>query len=223
MQLGYCILAVLSKRKYGQYCGFARALEVIGERWTLMIVRDLLVGPKRFGEIQRGLPGIPTNILTARLNELEEAGLVERRAATRPARGIVYALTTAGEELEASVIALGRWGAKRLGDPSEGEIMTQDAIATALRSAFRAEHARGVNAKYLLKLGDVEIGARVNRGALTIERGPVRDPDLTIETGAEIRALMAGDLTPKEAINRRLVRLIGDTALFDRFVSIFKI
>ena len=74
------------KRSYGQYCGFARALELVGERWALLIVRDLLIGPKRFGEIQRGLPGIPTNILTARLNELEDSGLVRRRLLARPAK-----------------------------------------------------------------------------------------------------------------------------------------
>jgi DNA-binding HxlR family transcriptional regulator len=218
-----CYAGNVSKRKYGQYCGFARALEVIGERWTLMIVRDLMVGPKRFSEILHGLPGIPTNILTTRLNELEETGIIERRAAPRPSRGVVYALTPDGEELEGAVIAIGRWGTKRLGDLREGEILTEDAIATTLRSAFRPESARGVNAKYLLKLGDVEVSAYVRRGSVTVERGAIESPDLVIETGPAIRALIAHEITPKEAIARHLVRLTGDPALLERFVALFHV
>lgn len=218
-----CYTGGMGKRNYGQYCGFARALEVIGERWVLLIVRDLLIGPKRFGEILRGLPGIPTNILTRRLSDLEEAGIVERRAATRPSRGLVYALTPDGEELEDAVIAIGRWGAKRMGNPRAHETITQDSIAAALRTTFRPEHARGVNATYLLKVGEVEVSARVRRGALVVKRGLIDNPDLTIEAGPAIRGLMAHAITPKEAIDRRLVRLSGNTALMERFVSMFRI
>src|SRR4030088_766323 len=102
-------------RPYGQYCGFARALEVVGERWALLIVRDLLIGPKRFTDLLRGLPGIPSNVLTARLKELEDAGVVRRRVLARPARAVVYELTEYGLELDAAVVELGRWGAKNLG------------------------------------------------------------------------------------------------------------
>ncbi|HLI97871.1 MAG TPA: helix-turn-helix domain-containing protein [Candidatus Baltobacteraceae bacterium] len=213
----------MSKRKYRQYCGFARALEVIGERWVLMIVRDLLVGPKRFGEIHRGLPGIPTNILTRRLNELEEAQIVERRLAVRPSRGFIYALTSAGEELNDVVIAIGRWGAKRLGDPRADESITEDSIATALRSTFRPKNARGVNTRYLLKVGEIEVSAHVHRGSLAVKRGPIDNPDLIIEAGPAIRGLMAHEITPKEAIDRRLVRVTGNPALLDLFVAMFQI
>src|SRR5262249_26343166 len=133
------------KRPYGQYCGFARALELVGERWTLLIVRDLLNGPKRFSEIQRGLPGIPSNVLTSRLNDLEDEGLVRRRAQARPAKGVAYELTEAGAGLEAPVVALGRWGARRLGDPRPGETVTEDSIAAALRTTFRPEAAGKAN------------------------------------------------------------------------------
>jgi DNA-binding HxlR family transcriptional regulator len=213
----------MPKRRYGQFCGFARALEFVGERWTLMIVRDLLVGPKRFGEIARGLPGIPTNILTSRLNELEEAGLVERRVPPRPSRGVLYALTETGQNLDEAVIAIGRWGAKLLEDPRKGEVITEDSIATALRSTFRPQSARGLTARYLLKLGDIAVSARVRGGKLTVGRGPIDDPDLIIETGPSLRALLARDITPKQALDRRLVGLSGDPALFERFVEIFRI
>lgn len=213
----------MSKRRYGQYCGFARALEIVGERWALMIVRDLLVGPKRFGEIQRGLPGIPANILTTRLNELEVAGVVERRVLERPLRGVVYALTPAGLELEEPVVALGRWGAKRLGDPREGETITEDSIASALIATFRSNEARGANVTYVLKLGEIAVGAQVRRGKLTVERGGIDDPDLVIETGPAMRALLAREITPKEALDKRLVHVTGDKKLLDQFVAMFQI
>src|ERR671931_2934804 len=95
------------RRAYGQYCGLARAVEVVGERWALLIVRDLLVGPKRFTDLRRGLPRIPTNVLAERLRELEDAGVVRRRVLPRPAGSVVYELTDYGSELEDVVMRLG--------------------------------------------------------------------------------------------------------------------
>jgi DNA-binding HxlR family transcriptional regulator len=211
------------KRSYGQYCGFARALELVGERWALLIVRDLLIGPKRFGEIQRGLPGIPTNILTARLNELEDSGLVRRGLLARPAKGVAYELTEEGAGLETAVLAIGRWGARRLGEPRPDETITEDSIAMALRTTFRPEAAGKAKLTYLLKLGPIEVHARVRDGSVTVERGPIAKADLTIETGPALRLLMAHEISPGEAIKKRLVRITGDPKLLDRFVRIFRI
>ncbi|HTU81891.1 MAG TPA: helix-turn-helix domain-containing protein [Candidatus Acidoferrales bacterium] len=211
------------KRSYGQYCGFARALEFVGERWALMIVRDLMVGPKRFSELQRGLPGIPTNILTSRLNELEDSGLVRRRVLPRPAKGVAYELTEAGRELEDVVISLGRWGAVRLGDPQAGEVVTEDSIATALMTTFRPEAAGKANLTFLLRLGDIAVHARVRDGAVTVERGAVAKPDLTIDTGPALRALLAREISPSEAMKKKLVRLSGDPRHFGRFLRMFRI
>src|SRR5262245_46098758 len=97
---------------------------MVGERWALLIVRDLLVGPKRFTDLRRGLPRIPTNVLAARLQELEASGVVQRRVLPRPASGVVYALTDYGSELEGIVLRLGRWGAQSLGERRPGEIVT---------------------------------------------------------------------------------------------------
>src|SRR5581483_3020027 len=116
----------MGPRSYGQFCGFARAVEVVGERWSLLVLRDLFVGPKRFTDLHRGLPGIPTNILSARLKELEAAGVVQRRLLPRPNGAVVYELTEYGKELEGVVIGLGRWGAKSLDTPREGETVTVD-------------------------------------------------------------------------------------------------
>src|ERR671936_950820 len=112
------------RRSYGQFCGLARAVEVVGERWALLIVRDLLVGPKRFTDLRRGLPRIPTNVLAERLRELEYAGVVRRRLLPRPAGSVVYELTPYGQELEEAVLPLGRWGARALGEPRPDEIVT---------------------------------------------------------------------------------------------------
>jgi DNA-binding HxlR family transcriptional regulator len=213
----------VTKRTYGQYCGFARAAELIGERWALLIVRDLLIGPKRFGELQRGLPGIPSNILTDRLNELEDCGLVRRRALPRPAKGVYYELTDAGKSLEEPLFALGRWGAQHMGDPRPGETITEDSIAMALRATFRPEAAGKANLVYLLRLGDVEVHAHVRNGAVTVGRGSAAKPDLVIESGPAIRALMAHDISPSYALDKRLVRLSGDPKLLDRFVKMFRI
>jgi len=113
-------------RGYGQYCGLARALELVGGRWALLVVRDLLSGPKRFSELQDGLPGIPTNVLTSRLRELEEAGIVERRLLAHPGGGVAYALTNYGLELEEPILGLGFWGAKTMGSPCEGDFISMD-------------------------------------------------------------------------------------------------
>ena len=216
-------LASVTTRTYGQYCGFARALEAVGERWALLVVRDLLVSPKRFTDLLRGLPGIPSNILTARLKELENAGVVRRRLLPRPARAVVYELTEYGSELEAVVVELGRWGAKNLGDPRPDETITVDSLITALRTTFQPEAARGFRAGYELRVGEIVLHARVDDGRVEVAAGALPGADLTIDAGPGIRALMAGELSPAGAIENGTVRLVGDDALLARFAEVFRI
>ena len=214
----------MSTRTYGQYCGFSRALELIGERWALLLIRDLLIGPKRFSDLHRGLPGIPTNILTARLKELEEAALVRRTVLPRPAGGVAYELTDEGRELEESVISLGRWGAKRLGDPRPGEVVTEDSIAAALLTTFRPQAAGRTKASYELRLGDIIVNAQIRDGKATIGRGSLPDADLILEAGPELRQLMARELTPEDALKKKIVRIVsGDPKLLKRFAEMFQI
>ena len=131
-------LRSMAARDYGQYCGITRALELVGERWALLIVRDLLVGPRRYGELAAGLPRIPSNILAARLKELQAAGILRR---VPHSRVIVYELTPYGRELEPVVLALGAWGFKAMGDPREEQIITPDSMTMSLRTAFRPQVA----------------------------------------------------------------------------------
>ena len=212
----------MGNRSFGQYCGVSRALETVGERWALLVVRDLLVGPRRFSDLRRGLPRIPTNILSARLRELEDAGVVDRMLLPRPETGVAYALTALGRQLEPVVLALGRWGAGVLGDPRPGEVVTVDSLVIALRAAFRPERAAGIHLGFEVRFGALTLHARVDDGALVAAPGPLDAPDLVIEAGPSLRALLDGTLLPIAALRRGDVRLTGDRALLDRFVALFR-
>ena len=213
----------MANRVYGQYCGFARALELVGERWALLVLRDLFVEPKRFSELQRGLPGIPSNILTSRLKELEENGLIQRRALPKPPGGVAYELTEAGHELEPAVVALSRWGAKRLGEPREHETVTEDSMVMALRTTFRPEAAGRKNARFELRMGPVVIHALVKNGAVSVGKGSIDKPDLIVEAGPGLRAIMAQEISPAEALEAGLARITGDAKLFEMFATMFRI
>lgn len=213
----------MANRTYGQYCGFARALELVGERWALLVLRDLFVGPKRFTDLQRGLPGIPSNILTARLKELEESGLVQRRVMPRPPGGVAYDLTEAARELEPAVVELSRWGAKRLGEPRLDEVVTEDSMVMALRTTFRSEAAARLKAKYELRMGDVLIHAIVRDGTVQVGKGSIEDPDLIIEAGPGLRAIMAQEISADEALKAKIVRISGNRKLFAPFARMFRI
>jgi DNA-binding HxlR family transcriptional regulator len=213
----------MSRRIYGQYCGIAYALETVGERWALLLIRDLILGPKRFTDLRRGLPRIPSNVLSARLKELEEAGVIRRRLLPRPSTGIVYELTDHGRELEDIVLRLGLWGSSSLGEPRPEDTVNVDSLLLALRATFRPEAARELQAGYELRLGEIVIHARIDKGALEVAEGPLADADLVLETDLTIRALMSGELSPSEAVESGKVRLAGKPELLDRFVEIFHI
>lgn len=213
----------MSRRIYGQYCGIAYALETVGERWALLLIRDLILGPKRFTDLRRGLPRIPSNVLSSRLKELEKAGIIRRRLLPRPSTGIVYELTDYGRELEDIVLRLGLWGARTLGQPRVEDSINVDSLMLALRATFRPEPARELQATYELRLGEIVIHARVDKGGLEVGEGPLIDPDLVVETDLTIRALMSGELTPGEAVKGGKVRLTGKPELLERFVEVFHI
>lgn len=206
----------MTTKTYGQYCGVARALELVGERWALLIVRDLLVGPKRYTDLRAGLPKIPTNVLATRLKEFEEAGLVERRL---EARAVVYELTPYGADLEPVVLALGAWGARSLGELRPGEIITPDILVMALRSTFRPGKER---AKYELRFGEIVIHAIVDRDELTVETGPLENATV-VEAFAPIGPLLTGAIDGAEALTTGLMKTGGTAEDLDRFARLFRI
>ncbi|MBF0817052.1 transcriptional regulator [Microbacterium paludicola] len=229
----------MATRSYGQYCGVTTAVELVGERWALLIVRDLLVGPRRYTDLKQGLPRIPTNILSTRLKELQEGGVVRR--VPIPRCGLVYELTEYGRELEPIVLALGRWGFQRMGDPGEGDVVTPDSLTMALRTAFRPERAVDMpETTYELRIGSVTLGVRVSAGQLQVGElevwqiappaPPVRgalpsgEPDVRIAAGPGIRRLISGELSPQDAVAKGHLHVVdGDAALLDRFAATFHI
>lgn len=209
----------MAAREYGQYCGVTRAVELVGERWALLIIRDLLVGPRRYGELAAGLPRIPSNILAARLKELQAAGVIRRVPRSRV---IVYELTSYGRELEPVVLALGAWGFKALDAPRSEQIITPDSMTISLRTAFQPVVAATLPATaYGALLGPAELRIRVDGSVLEVSRGagPV---DLEFAAGPDLNRLISGELTPERAIASGAVEVrSGPPALLDRFASTF--
>ena len=209
----------MAARDYGQYGGVTRAVELVGERWSLLIIRDLLVGPRRYGELAEGLPRIPTNILAQRLKELQAAGLIRRAPRSRV---IVYELTPYGRELEPVVLALGAWGFKTMGDPRDEQIITPDSLTMDLRTAFRPQVAATLpTTAYAARFGASDLLIRVDGSALHVARGdgPV---DLAFAAGPGIHRLISGDLAPAHAIATGMVEVIrGRGDLLDRFANTF--
>ena len=209
-------------RDYGQLCGLAHALDVVGGRWSMLIVRDLLNGPKRFKDLEEGLPGVPTNMLSARLKELEEAGVVRRQVFPRPAKGVGYELTDYGRELEAPLVALGLWGAKSLGQWSGDEPISVDGLALALRGAFRSGDATGVTRTYELQLDDRPLLVSVAGGQVSIAAGPGPADATLATTPAVLAALLFGRLQLDDALAAGQLAVTGGRAEARRFFKIFR-
>jgi DNA-binding HxlR family transcriptional regulator len=215
-------LESITRRTYGQYCGLARAMELVGERWTLLIVRDLSVNPKTVAQLQQGLPRIPADILSVRMRELEHARIVRRR--TMPDDAVGYELTEYGSELEDALLRFSRWGAQSLGDPRPEEIVTTDSLVIAVRSVFDPSAARGVHASYEIRVGDeIVFHVRVNDGIAHVGPGPLPDADLLLDPGTVLKALMAGELSAAEAIADGSVKIVGEPALLQQFTEMFVI
>lgn len=209
----------MAARDYGQYGGVSRALELIGERWALLIVRDLLVGPRRYGELAAGLPRIPSNILAARLKELQAAGVLRRVPYSRV---IVYELTPYGRELEPIVLELAAWGFKALDEPRAEQIITADSLAIDLRTAFQTQVAAALPpTTYGARVDGTGLLVRVDGGSLDVTRGdgPV---DLAFATGPGIHRLLSGDLSADRAIASGVVDVLeGRGDLLGRFAATF--
>jgi DNA-binding HxlR family transcriptional regulator len=211
----------VAARDYGEYGGVTRALELIGDRWALLIVRDLLVGPRRYGELAAGLPRIPTNILASRLKELQDAGVIRRAPRSRI---IVYELTDYGRDLEPVVLALGAWGFRALGERRDEQVITPDSMTMDLRTAFRPQVAATLpSTAYAASLGAVELLIRVDGAALDVTRG-AGPADLAFAAGPGIHRLISGELAPERAIASGAIQVLrGRGELLGRFASTFNL
>lgn len=199
-------------RSYGDPCGIARALDAVGERWALLVARELVLGPKRFTDLRAALGASP-NVLTQRLGELEAAGVVQRRQAS----GALYELTDWGKELHPILLQLGRWGARSAQRPL-GELSV-DALLLALESTFVPSEAAGLRVVYELRLAEERYAVEVADEAISITRGSPRKADAVIETDpATLRGLAFGDLKLAGA----KVELLGDIRLAKAFFKLFR-
>jgi DNA-binding HxlR family transcriptional regulator len=181
----------LMPRTYDDPCGLARALNLVGERWALLIVRELLLGPKRFTDLRRGLPGASQSVLTQRLGELERAGVLRRRPPMPPA-GVAYELTGRGRELEPALLALSAWGSRT--PLTSAEDLSVDALALALRTTFDPALAGDLRIRCEVRLDGDRLGIVVADGRVSVTRGSLDGPDEVLETtAAEFRKMIFGN------------------------------
>ncbi len=212
----------MSKRSYNQYCAVARALDIVGERWTLLVVRELLTGPKRFKDLLEGLPGIGTNLLTGRLKDLERYRVVRRTTLPPPAASKVYELTELGRSLEPVIAALGRWGLEFLGAPDQEVDLRPAWAVVALRCALKQEAVRGLQETYEFQIDEEAFHLRVRDGKVEALQGPAVDPDLVVRGGTQaFLALVAGQLEPAEALESGEIRIEGEQETLARCLEIF--
>jgi len=200
----------MTKRTYGQYCGLANALDLIGERWTLLIVRDLAIAPKRFSDLLEGLPGIGTSLLSERLHHLEDQGLARRAVADRPTGGVVYELTEEGQALAVAMSGLATWGAARL-EAQEGAEFRPDWAMFALQCAFNPERAAGVHDCYEFRLEGTPFWVLIDDGDLEVSYEKPRKPDFILTTDVPTLArLGTGVISPEEAMASGRATFQGD-------------
>jgi DNA-binding HxlR family transcriptional regulator len=207
---------VAANRTYDDPCGVARALDLVGERWALLVVRELLLGPKRFTDLRIGLPAASQNVLSHRLRELEQSGIAHRRKLGPPAGTWVYELTEIGYDLEPVVLSLARWGSRL--PMTAGTELSVDALILALKTAYDPAADPELRAAFGLQLGEDLFHAEVAGGRVALARGGATSPDATIETSAAVfRSLVFGGhrLADTDA------KVGGDNDLMARFLALF--
>src|SRR6185436_3535634 len=211
----------MTGRSYEHYCAIAKALDLIGERWTLLIVRELLDGPKRYTDLQSGIPGIATDMLAARLKSLEESELVERRTLPPPAASTVYELTPHGRKLESTMRELAIFGASFL-ERRKGEAFRIQWLSFPLRMMFRPERAAGTTLTIQFESGGEVMHVRVADGAIETNLGAAESPDVVVAGDIATLALAARDrAAAKDAAARGKLRLTGTKEAIGRYADIF--
>lgn len=206
---------------YRDGCAAAHALSLVGERWALLVVRELMLGPKRFTDLRVGLPHVSPNVLAQRLRDLEEVGVVQKRKLPPPAAAQVYELTPWGYGLEPILVQLGRWGVQSPLLP-KGASLSLNSLILSFRTMFNPQAAKGLKASYELRLGDYSFFARVENSQFEILPGQASKPDATLETTPDIlAALVYGGYDFKEALGSGQVRLTGDKTAAKRFLKLF--
>ncbi len=212
----------MKNRSYHQYCGLSYALDVVGERWSLLVIRELAAGPRRFKDLMDGLPGISTNLLSERLKSLEARGVLRRRVLPPPAGSTVYELTPLGQGLEPALLELGRWGSQFVPPMNEEDaVLHLGSYALTLKTFFRPERARGLHESFELCVGEEVLLVQVDDGELQVRQGAGGGAGAVIHTDVPtFLALLQGQLEPEQAVARGLAQVEGDPAALGRLVSL---
>lgn len=208
-------------RTYSDACGTAHALDLIGERWALLVIRELLLGPKRYSDLHADLPGISTNVLVTRLEQLEQAGVVRRRRLPAPAASHVYELTPWGAELEPVICQIGRWGARSPRHDRTAHLSVTSFVLS-LRTNFNEEAAAGLHSAVNIRMGDDAFAAEVRGSRFQILRGEHDAAQATLTGPPEVLAGMVyGGLPLAAAMRSGVVTVIGEVAAVERFFTVF--
>jgi DNA-binding HxlR family transcriptional regulator len=198
------------RRSYDQYCSAARALDVVGDRWTLLIVRELLSGPRRYTDLHADLPGVSTDVLASRLKDMERDGLATRRRLPPPGAAFVYELTARGRELLPVLQALGTWGGPELGARRPTDAVRAHWFALPLLRALEGEGLVEVR----LEEGDFHVYAGAQDGPAYGEGPAPREPDARLVLDSEVcRAVVRGELNLTDAVRDGRVEVTGDGAI----------
>jgi DNA-binding HxlR family transcriptional regulator len=212
---------VAGKRAYDDPCGIARALDVVGERWALLVVRELVLGPKRFTDLRNGLRGVSTDVLSQRLRQLEQAGVLRQVTLPPPSATRAYDLTDRGRELEPVLQALGRWGSREA-LPANDREMSVDAFAVALSTVFDPARADGLDTTLALVVDGDLLLATVYDGRLRIRRGAAEQPDARIQGSvAALREVLWRGRPLPEAEADGSVTVGGLRSVVRRFLKLF--
>jgi DNA-binding HxlR family transcriptional regulator len=214
----------MANRTYNQYCPVAHALDLVGERWTLLIIRNLFVGPKRFSDLARGLPSIGTNILTERLKALEENGLIQNRFLPPPAASSIYELTPYGRSLQDVMVALALWGAQSLGTPQAGQVFSIEAIELMLYMQFTPAVASNLSGIFAVKIEGEPFNAnfcvKLQDNLIAVEQETLSTPNLTLHTDlVTLGSIATGHVSYKEAVAKGLLRLDGSEPEIANFLA----
>ncbi|MEZ4732949.1 MAG: winged helix-turn-helix transcriptional regulator [Caldilineaceae bacterium] len=212
----------MTTRSYNQLCGLAYALDVVGDRWTILLIRELVAGPRRFTDLMDGLPGISTNLLTERLKSLEQRGVVARRVLPPPAASTVYELTALGKGLEPTLLELGKWGSQFVPESMEGcHILHLGSYALTPKTFFRPECAQQLDEIYTLHIGEEVQQVHIADGKIDVQQGEPPHADMVLHTEVPVYlGLLTRQIDPAVALRGGLVQVEGDQEKFYRFIDL---
>jgi len=212
---------MVGRRKYDEGCAVSHALDVIGERWALLVVRELLLGPKRFTDLRAGMPGASPDVLAQRLRELKEAGVVRQHKLPPPAGSQVYELTDWGAELEPVVTHLGRWGSRSPSMPYDAD-RSIDSLVLSFKALFDHTAAQGFSATITLRLGENHFSIKIADGQLHLTRGEPEQATATLETDPQtLAALLYRGRPLQDVLRTGKVTIAGDSGVLARFLQLF--